>query len=187
MNKEMVEKWNAVVKPEDTVYYIGDFSLAFSPVEVYTKLMNGKKVLISGNHDFTHPYNKKSRNADSRKMWEDKYREQGWIIAPLIQCFEFHNAEDQTSKGCVKELKKTVFKMCHIPYAHSAGDAYQDKFKKYRPEDDGTVLLCGHVHSIWKTKRSDKGTLMINVGVDVWNYAPVSLDQIVQLTEEQNG
>lgn len=41
--------------------------------------------------------------------------------------------------------------------------------------------LCGHVHSAWKFKRMYKDKLytdMINVGVDVWNYRPVSWEEI---------
>jgi len=33
--------------------------------------------------------------------------------------------------------------------------------------------LCGHIHSAWKVQKN-----MINVGVDVWHYAPVSLKDI---------
>ena len=68
--------------------------------------------------------------------------------------------------------------MCHMPYK---GDSTDDRFQKYRLEDDGRVLLCGHVHEKWKTKRTPKGTLMINVGVDVWDMKPVSEDTIKEL------
>jgi len=62
------------------------------------------------------------------------------------------------------------------------------KFKKYadrrtlhqRILDDGeSILLCGHVHDKWKVKGRQ-----INVGVDVWNYAPVSHEKILKLIEE---
>jgi calcineurin-like phosphoesterase family protein len=37
---------------------------------------------------------------------------------------------------------------------------------------DDTVLLCGHVHNLFKIL-PQKNT--INIGVDVWNYKPVSI------------
>ena len=33
--------------------------------------------------------------------------------------------------------------------------------------------LCGHVHTFWKTLKN-----CVNVGVDVWDYTPVRLDDI---------
>lgn len=41
------------------------------------------------------------------------------------------------------------------------------------------VILCGHVHQNWKVSKWQKRP-MINVGVDVWDYKPVSLGQVKQ-------
>jgi calcineurin-like phosphoesterase family protein len=57
----------------------------------------------------------------------------------------------------------------HMPYE---GDD-REKYHAYRPKDDGLVLMHGHVHGLWKTRGR-----MVNVGVDVRDYAPVSLDEI---------
>jgi len=44
---------------------------------------------------------------------------------------------------------------------------------------DGTeLILCGHVHHNWKIKDWNKIPI-VNVGVDVWDYKPVSLDTII--------
>ena len=45
----MMEKWNDVVKPGSTVYIIGDF--AFKNHAWFLNRLNGKKILIEGNHD----------------------------------------------------------------------------------------------------------------------------------------
>jgi calcineurin-like phosphoesterase family protein len=49
-DETMVERWNAVVKPGDKVYHLGD--VAFKPrhLEIMLRL-NGAKRLIMGNHD----------------------------------------------------------------------------------------------------------------------------------------
>jgi len=50
---ELVRRWNKKVKPEDTVYYLGDF--CFSSIERCLNLKNqlngNKMILIKGNHD----------------------------------------------------------------------------------------------------------------------------------------
>lgn len=53
MNAHMIAQHNSVVKPSDTVYFLGDFMLSSSAdklLEIVTR-MNGRKILIKGNHD----------------------------------------------------------------------------------------------------------------------------------------
>jgi calcineurin-like phosphoesterase family protein len=52
MNEGMITNWNAMVRPGDLVYHLGDF--AFTTPEVATKIarrLNGQKYLVFGNHD----------------------------------------------------------------------------------------------------------------------------------------
>jgi calcineurin-like phosphoesterase family protein len=49
MNWEMTNNWNSVVKPDDLVYHPGDFSMG-QPGK-YVQHLNGKIILIKGNHD----------------------------------------------------------------------------------------------------------------------------------------
>lgn len=52
MNEAMVKEWNEIVNPEDTVYILGD--VAFMPASKAAetvKRLNGRKILIEGNHD----------------------------------------------------------------------------------------------------------------------------------------
>ena len=50
MNESLLDNWNKVVKPNDTVYHLGN--LAWNPViaEDIIKLLNGKIYLISLSH-----------------------------------------------------------------------------------------------------------------------------------------
>lgn len=53
MQKEMIRKWNAKVSNEDLVYVLGDFSFKINKHDT-TKILeqlNGRKILIKGNHD----------------------------------------------------------------------------------------------------------------------------------------
>lgn len=50
MHEVLIERWNAVVKPADTVYHLGDFG--FGPaVPLVRRRLNGSIRLILGNHD----------------------------------------------------------------------------------------------------------------------------------------
>ena len=50
MDDAMVERWNAKVKTGDTVYHLGDVVIARRNLET-VKRLNGRKILIRGNHD----------------------------------------------------------------------------------------------------------------------------------------
>jgi calcineurin-like phosphoesterase family protein len=45
-----------------------------------------------------------------------------------------------------------------------------------------TYMLCGHIHELFQHLLPEKR--VINVGVDVWDYAPVSLQTILELIKE---
>jgi calcineurin-like phosphoesterase family protein len=50
MDAAMIELWNSVVKPDDKVYHLGDVVINRKALPTLSKL-NGRKVLIKGNHD----------------------------------------------------------------------------------------------------------------------------------------
>lgn len=175
MNEDMVLKWNQIVRPGDRVYVLGDFSLAFRAVETFSHRLMGHKVLVPGNHDFCHSYHKKSRTKENQDKWIQKYKDHGWDVF----------AERATL--IVTEPEEYKFALCHHPYATEFELKEGDKYAKWRPVDDGRILLCGHVHEKWKTQRSPKGTLMINVGVDQQGFAPVSMDQIIEIVKAEGA
>lgn len=55
MNETIIHNWNSVVADDDIVYLLGDVAHEYSDVEslkTTLKRLNGKIVLIAGNHDF---------------------------------------------------------------------------------------------------------------------------------------
>jgi calcineurin-like phosphoesterase family protein len=46
----MIDRWNSVVKPSDKVYHLGDVAFPRRKLAILGQL-NGKKILIKGNHD----------------------------------------------------------------------------------------------------------------------------------------
>ena len=164
MNEALIRNWNEIVSPDDEVYCLGDFSMAARPVELYTSRLNGIKHLVPGNHDLCHSYHKKSCTLKGHKRWIKQYQDWGWIVLP------------EKTAIAIPGIGK--FKLCHHPYG--GPDSQRDKYAKWRPHDDGSWLLCGHVHHNWKTMGR-----MINVGVDAWDMKPISILKITTIM--QNG
>lgn len=152
MNEELIGRHNVLVKPGDTVYHLGDFSLwKHGPREILHRL-NGVHHLIAGNHDWCHPTTGKK----NLLHYLEAYKAAG---------FESIKLEDIISIGGHRVT------LSHMPFKTDYGD---QRYPDWRPKDEGQILLHGHVHQHWKTRGR-----MINVGVDVWSYAPVSYDEIL--------
>ena len=54
MDQGLIDRWNNRVKNRDLVYILGDFTLSVSTsyVENILTALKGRKVLITGNHDY---------------------------------------------------------------------------------------------------------------------------------------
>jgi calcineurin-like phosphoesterase family protein len=66
--------------------------------------------------------------------------------------------------------------VCHLPYRGDIGDT--ERYGKFRPIDEGMWLLHGHVHEKWRRQGR-----MVNVGVDVWDFTPVTEQVIAGLMD----
>jgi calcineurin-like phosphoesterase family protein len=155
MNDEIINRYNSIVGVDDVVYHLGDFAFNHKVIPGLLGRMNGKKHLISGNHDRTHPIRSKHKK---------------FIVDYMA--YGFSSVQEKL------ELKigDRMFLLQHLPFFKENGD---QRFPDWRPKDNGQWLLCGHVHEKWLF--SDR---MINVGVDQWNFYPVSESKILDLVAE---
>ncbi len=158
MNADLVRRWNRVVADDDTVWVLGDVGAAAALPLV--RLLRGTKHLISGNHDTCWPGN--GPLADATR----------WIY--LAAGF----ATIRTTAEI--ELGGERVALSHLPYT---GDSHgEDRFVAWRPRDEGRWIVHGHVHTAWRHRGR-----MINVGVDVWDYAPVAEETLVKLIRGRTG
>jgi len=99
MNEEMIREWNATVSPEDTTYILGDvaFMSGYEASKIVNRL-NGKKILIEGNHD-----RKTLMDVNFRDAFAEIHKYL-WISYNSVQVIMFHYpiAEwDQMHRGSV--------------------------------------------------------------------------------------
>lgn len=155
MEDTLTNNWCKKINSNDTVYVLGDMCLGkYSEYKEVLSLLPGKKILIRGNHD----------------GWsEGQYNKLGFTV--------YHELK-------LKLLGKMV-RLSHYPYTipwwkrwnvFPSELRYMDR-RPPRIEDE--YLLHGHTHK--KYKRRDN---MIHVGVDAWNFKPVSLNEIASLLDK---
>lgn len=74
MDEALIESWNSRVKPDDTIFHLGDFAFAtIERVEEILSRLNGRKQFIHGNHDKTLLGNK--RVLHEYFEWNGPYKE----------------------------------------------------------------------------------------------------------------
>lgn len=142
MHKTIIHNWNAKVKPTDTVYILGDVSHPKNKEEAYLVLnvieqLNGRKILIKGNHD-----------------------------SKLLRCPKFkkvfHSVHDYLE---ISDYGKKVI-LFHYPI-----EEWNNFFR-------GSIHLHGHVHN--NDSHIKNIANRFNVGVDVNNFTPVSLKELLE-------
>lgn len=161
-NEMLIKNWNTVVSPDDVVFHLGDVALGPWPDGLdCVRRLNGRKILVPGNHDRISSVEKESRRvryfADYADVFDDIRRE-------------------VTSYS----IDGTYVQMSHYPYTGESHEGRPDRYTELRPVNDGSVLIHGHTHAN-DVVSFDKGTLMISVGVDAWNWTPVSEQQLSEI------
>ncbi|HWK44086.1 MAG TPA: metallophosphoesterase [Stellaceae bacterium] len=133
MDAAMVERWNRVVGPGDTVWHLGDVAIGRSAAEVAVLLagLNGEKHLVTGNND--------GEATTGQAAWAS--------VLPYAELV----------------LDGTLVVLCH--YA----------FRTWRGMGKGALNLHGHSHGRLKPLPRQ-----IDVGVDVWDFAPVAWSALWQ-------
>lgn len=83
MNEDMIARWNAIVKPEDTVFHLGDFAFTsnIDTIREIVSRLNGEIFLILGNHDIQNGFYRDSvreifgermRSLLDIQVWDDE-------------------------------------------------------------------------------------------------------------------
>lgn len=152
MHEVLIRNWNASVSNEDTVFVCGDLALCpFRDFEPLAKRLNGRKYLIRGNHD---------------GYSEGQYNKVGFEV--------FHEIKMKIAGNMVR--------LSHYPYAlpwYKRLFAFKSELRfmdKRPPRVEGEVLLHGHTHTKYKQRDN-----RIHVGVDAWEFHPVSMRDVESL------
>lgn len=154
-DEQLIMRWNTMVAPSDVVYHLGDVGLCKKDrfAEILSRL-NGEIRLIKGNHD--------DKNAIDKPGLRERF---SWI-KDLYLVKEPLRAEYgiPKSNGECETSNKLYIQLCHYPMVY------------WFNSDHGTWLLHGHCHGSY----ADPKRLVLDVGVDSWDYAPVKLERVIE-------
>lgn len=167
MANKMIENWNQIVSVDDTVYILGDFAMRKQGQEAYIaclKNLQGNKVLILGNHDFTSFSKEQKRSANLKEVCdykEVKEEDGSTVICSHYPILFYRRAYDPT-------------------FYHFCGHVHQTR------ED---YFLEKWMKELVKTqnKHGDNYGNILNVGCmkNYMNYTPQSFNFLKQIVDER--
>ena len=99
MNEFIIERYNSVVKPEDTVYLLGDLVMGTIADNLpLLERLNGTKFSTIGNHD--RPFDCKPHRYQE---WIDKYQEVGVkFVSDFMWCDSFGSFSASHFRGTIQ-------------------------------------------------------------------------------------
>jgi calcineurin-like phosphoesterase family protein len=148
MHAAIADRHNAVVRPGDRVFNLGDFALKCTWEQAYAfrQRLVGEQHFTFGNHDHV--------------AWE--------MIQHVPNVFRWYKGDPDSPGAYVLKLKGYDvpkisighFKMCTFTSSHA-----------------GSWNLYGHSHG---QLPEEPRWLSFDIGVDVWDFTPVSIEQVAQ-------
>lgn len=151
-DEQIIENWNSVVQPDDTVYHLGDTMLNNNDKGIeYLNKLNGSIWLIRGNHD------------TKERIWRI-YHE-----CPNIHYLE-GGSEFFATYASVIKVNGYTFYLSHYPTITSS-------VENMAPLKHHTINLHGHTHS--KNKFYNDIPFCYNIALDAHNNFPVSVEEII--------
>jgi len=197
-DEALIENWNERVGKKDRVYILGDF--AYKNHRQYILSLNGNKILIKGNHDkMSHDcYNLFQEISEEDRIFREMQKECHSFLKQfkngnidMLSCSEnliktlwakfmgiesiedidqmtsqcYNLFEDVHEMGLRRRIDGVDITMCHYgmrTWASSIHGAYQ---------------IYGHSHG---RLPEPKGMYSFDVGVDVWDYAPIPWEVVIE-------
>jgi calcineurin-like phosphoesterase family protein len=156
MDAELVRRWNSVVKKNDWVWHLGDFTLGNKETaDRWFRELNGSVHILANKW-----------HHDSR--WLGKMNDKNGYVTKTHLVFEWSSMVVLEAKPHLGMPVPIV--LCHYPLAEWDRKHYK------------SWHLHGHSHG---TYVCPKGSLALDVGVDSHDFYPISLEQVQQIMEQK--
>lgn len=162
----VAERWCSVVRPNDTVFVLGDVTGGSGRGRLIDALFAlgafpGTKHLVAGNHDAVHPMHRDAHKA-----------------AP-----DYALAFASVASAARRRIGGQEVLLSHFPYTRDRGET---RYPQWRLPNLGAWLLHGHTHgpervSLGHTHGIERE---VHVGLDAWDLTPVHLDTLADLIKE---
>lgn len=160
MDETMVERWNAKVGPNDTVYHLGDVVINKKSLHHVSRL-NGKKRLVRGNHDI---------------FKDQDYRDVGFDSLYGVRVFvdKFILSHIPLHPECVTDRFRV----------NVHGHLHSNRVMRWVKDEDDVIGTKFDGSKIYSTKEAIDPRYF-SVCVEQTNFSPLSFDEVESRIKQQ--
>ncbi len=174
----LIDRWNKTVKKKDTVLILGDY--AWKNIKGFTERLNGKKVLIRGNHDRRgdHAYISAGFDMVFNGIHYTDNNGNNWV----------HDSRNSYLSAAILEVEGHRLLLSHYPV-----DFYEDYYTKQRSMDLSDTIkelsdavrplrvainIHGHTHS--KIVPDTATMKYLNVSCENTDFSPIRIGDLLE-------
>ena len=159
MTRALMASHLETVRAFDTVYWLGDLLFMGAKIPHFAKT-HTHTVLIRGNHD---------------KATAEEYQKAG--IREVANSLEIEYEGEKIT--LVHNPVPLLAEEAKRQGVEVTGMMWDNPIVQILAESLPTKVFCGHVHTLFKHYGQ-----LVNVGVDVWDYRPVSIQEVLSAYKE---
>jgi len=176
----LIKRHNEIVKPDDNVLFLGDFS--FSSPANWAPLLNGRKHLVLGNHD-------RPAHTSYVRDFENVFKG----IHYNINSMDFVNSyEDSMISAVITNIDDWEIMFCHYPVGCDDEYANSDKMKSRlsvleKNKNSFFIDFCfhGHMHSNRIDTDEWTATGYINTSCEIFDFSPRKIGDLLDIGIEK--
>lgn len=171
MNELIVKNINDVVKADDILYHLGDWSFGgIESIWKFRKRINCKNIyLVPGNHDNHIKNDKLLPNLDLYEWY--KFQEYNYSEQFYEQCLGDNLSASEVFTNILPELTKIVIDKQEIVLSHFPLEEWENM-------DRGSIHLHGHCHHTKDYTDLNMYCKRMDVGMDWEEFRPFSWEEI---------
>ena len=179
----MIRRWNSVVDMEDLVVIAGDF--AFKGISEYASKLNGRKILIRGNHD---------------RPKKHAYMQAGFeYVYDTVVAYDYHNWMMDTDDTYMSGIAVTLEGYDPIFISHYPVHYIENEYEKNRRESLAPriaalsaisdsfgcgISIHGHTHSNMVDDLSN--IKYLNISAEALDFTPIRLKALLDASGLRN-
>lgn len=166
MEKAIIENWNRVVKPNEKVFCLGDFSWFHSRHEIkkIVNRLNGEIYMILGNHDKKEAF----ELCDAEKLY---------ICSDITYLYlrpETNDSDNRFETNCYTVVLSHFPQLC---YSQSEKSNTYNFFGHIHSRKDQPMIEFGEPIKLLKQRQYD-------IGMDRHDYTPINFFDVLKEIEE---
>jgi len=166
----LIDNWNSVVGENDLVIHLGDFSFKPHLYAEWAQFLNGRKILICGNHD--------GKDCNLWKSYLDTVIGGGEVLVVTSKGIKRIKTDHFLANGLVVPIKGKKVMFTHYPIIDNFPNPISEILREIFHREECDLNIHGHVH-----ENTIPHPQLFNASVENIGFKPIRVGEILKTLE----